>query len=91
MDFLLALFGDSVELIILVGLVKLTVWIIFIVLGIRFLVDVSDYLKDIAVSLRYLRKGNPDTKPVGKVPYIPKNMLFDNNRVYRDDNDDEDD
>lgn len=91
MDLLYQLFGESIGLITLVGLVKLTVWAIFVGLGIRFLVDVPDYLKDIAVSLRYLRKGSPDTKPISKVPYIPKNMLFDNDRVYRDDGNDDHD
>lgn len=79
--------GFGIGFFTLLALIELTLVIVFVVLGIRFLIDVPDYLKDIAVSLRYLRKGNPDSKPVSKVPYIPKSMLFDNNHVYNDDDD----
>lgn len=75
MDFLFTLFGESVAVVTFVALIRLTLLVMFAVLGIIFLSKVPVLLEDIAVSLLLLYKGNKNPKPTGKVPYIPKEML----------------
>ena len=52
MDFLVSMFGESVALISLVAMVKLTVWSIFVVLGIRFLWMLPNELRSIAYYIK---------------------------------------
>lgn len=52
MDFLVSLFGESVALISLVAMVKLTVWVLFVLLGIRFLWMVPNELRSIAYYIK---------------------------------------
>lgn len=87
MDFLVALFGESIELIVIVGLVKLIISALLIYLLIYFLAVVPDYLKDIAASLRKLSKRDTCHTINGKAPYIPEKMLV---KRIDDGNDDED-
>lgn len=75
MDFWFALFGEDLAIATFVALIRLSLLVVFAVLGIIFLLKVPALLEDIAVSLRVLSKGNKNPRPTGKVPYIPKKML----------------